>query len=480
MPSFVRDDIDFLTHLPERVIDNSELITFDIVSLYTNIPHELGLTAIQFWLEKKRHLLERNISDEFILSSLKLILERNVFYFDGIYYKQKKGTAMGTKVAPTYATLVLGFLEHQLISNLSVKYGETFATYIKDNWKRFLDDCFVIWNSDVLVESFHSELNSLNRHIQFTMNRSKTEMPFLDVLVKVEKDNCITTDLYSKTTDAHLYLNFNSCHPKHTKVNIPFNLASRIVTIASTEEARNQRLSELKYFLKKQGYPEQLINFGISKALEKGPIHSLNRQNEKQEIIPFVTTYNPRNYDIFGYMKQLENNLKQSQKMSDILQEKKIISSKRQSKNLKRILSTSKFDSSETTVTVQKCKDKRCKTCPDIIESSEFTFKNGKIFKQKVGISCKSKNVIYSIICKNCGEFYIGETGLELKARMTLHRQQTNNPNLTILRANEHFRECSGGNFYIFPLYQVYGGSSLREEKEKLFINILNPSLNDK
>ena len=69
---------------------------------------------------------------------------------------------------------------------------------------------------------------------------------------------------------------------------------------------------------------------------------------------------------------------------------------------------------------------------------------------------------------------------LELKARMTLHRQQTNNPNLTILRANEHFRECSGGDFYIFPLYQVYGGSSLREEKEKLFINILNPSLNDK
>ena len=69
---------------------------------------------------------------------------------------------------------------------------------------------------------------------------------------------------------------------------------------------------------------------------------------------------------------------------------------------------------------------------------------------------------------------------MELKARMTLHRQQTNNPELTILRVNEHFRQCSGGHFRIFPLYKVHGGDSIRGEKEKLLINILKPGLNDK
>lgn len=42
--------------------------------------------------------------------------------FDGIIYKQKFGTATGTKVAPTYATLILGFLEEKLHQNFSVEY----------------------------------------------------------------------------------------------------------------------------------------------------------------------------------------------------------------------------------------------------------------------------------------------------------------------------------------------------------------------
>jgi hypothetical protein len=38
---------------------------------------------------------------------------------------------------------------------------------------------------------------------------------------------------------------------------------------------------------------------------------------------------------------------------------------------------------------------------------------------------------------------------------MTVHRQQTRHQDLTIIRANEHFHDCSGGHFKIFPLYKV-------------------------
>jgi hypothetical protein len=51
----------------------------------------------------------------------------------------------------------------------------------------------------------------------------------------------------------------------------------------------------------------------------------------------------------------------------------------------------------------------------------------------------KTKNLVYAIICSNCGEFYVGETKTELRTRMTVHRQQTRHQDLTILRANEHF-----------------------------------------
>jgi hypothetical protein len=62
VPSFIRDDLEFLNHLPTTVNPNSELISFDVVSLYTNIPHDLGISAITFWLENKRNIVQDRFS----------------------------------------------------------------------------------------------------------------------------------------------------------------------------------------------------------------------------------------------------------------------------------------------------------------------------------------------------------------------------------------------------------------------------------
>jgi hypothetical protein len=48
--------------------------------------------------------------------------------------------SMGTKMAPTYATLVLGYLEHILYEQLLNSYGQEFASYVRQSWPRFLDD----------------------------------------------------------------------------------------------------------------------------------------------------------------------------------------------------------------------------------------------------------------------------------------------------------------------------------------------------
>lgn len=43
VPSYIRDDIDFLKYIPDEVESETILVSFDVVSLYTSIPHELGL-----------------------------------------------------------------------------------------------------------------------------------------------------------------------------------------------------------------------------------------------------------------------------------------------------------------------------------------------------------------------------------------------------------------------------------------------------
>ena len=50
--SYVKDDIDFLNHLPKRIGECETFITFDTVSPYNNILHDLGIEALTFWLNR--------------------------------------------------------------------------------------------------------------------------------------------------------------------------------------------------------------------------------------------------------------------------------------------------------------------------------------------------------------------------------------------------------------------------------------------
>ena len=64
---------------------------------------------------------------------LELILYKDVFRFNDKFYIQKQGTAMGTKMAPTYANICMGTLVSRILS-------ETTPSPI--HWKRYIDDIF--------------------------------------------------------------------------------------------------------------------------------------------------------------------------------------------------------------------------------------------------------------------------------------------------------------------------------------------------
>ena len=95
--------------MPEK----ATLVSFDVTSLYTNISHGLWLEAIQFWLEKYPELIHKHFTKEFIMEGIKTIL-----YVRWLLLQPNKRNSNGDKFAPTYATLVLAYLEEKLYTNL--------------------------------------------------------------------------------------------------------------------------------------------------------------------------------------------------------------------------------------------------------------------------------------------------------------------------------------------------------------------------
>lgn len=173
---------------------------------------------MEYWINRIPEKINNRFLKEFILEAAEIVLTNNTFTFNGKHFKQIKGTAMGTKMAPTNATLTLGYLEEKMYKEINKLFNEETERYITKHWKRYLDDCFIVWNSgDNNLSVFKNILNELNPDIKFTADESLNRISFLDILL-TKQDEVIMTDVYYKPTDTHQYLHFNSCHPRHTKI----------------------------------------------------------------------------------------------------------------------------------------------------------------------------------------------------------------------------------------------------------------------
>ena len=385
-------------------------------------------------------------------------------------------------MAPTYATLVMGYLEKKLYTKYEEIYGSSELEIFIKLFKRFLNDCCILWNkSKESLLQLYELPNSLHPKIKFTMEMSTVKLPFLDILL-VKENNELHTDIYYKTTDTHQYLDFKSRHSKHTKYNIPYCLARRICAIVSRKDARQQRLNELKAFLKQQHYPDTIITKGIEKAksLSIAELRTSKKQQEHKNTLPLVITHNPNNPNIFGIVKENLKFLENSQKLKSILDETKLVISRRQPKNLKQYLTHAKFTSVDKDVPmVKKCGQDRCGTCEHLKSGNIIKFKNGQIWKIRSNMTCKAQNVIYAIICSKCESFYIGQTQ-NLRNRVTLHKQQIHHPEYRHLTVSEHLYRCSKGKFDILPIYQCQQANRLiLESKENEIIKRLKPDLNN-
>ena len=182
--SCIRDSIDFLNKCDRNTDRNTVTATFDVVGLYTNIPHTFGMDVVRYFLLKYKEYIHPRFNIRFILESIDVILKNNTCVFDNEYFLQLQGTAMGTVFAPTYANLSMGYHEIKLYDLIELNYSVDIRQYFVENWKRFLDDRQILLKTDLIKpDDLLTILNSVNNNIQFSMELNDNKLPLLDILI---------------------------------------------------------------------------------------------------------------------------------------------------------------------------------------------------------------------------------------------------------------------------------------------------------
>ena len=196
--TYIKDDWDYISKLPDKLNFKGNLFGCDIKSLYTSIPHELGLRAMEYWLNRCRHLIPERFTSSFILESIQFLLKNNNFYFNGKMYNQLSGTAKGSSFASFYACLTIGYREETILfPAVEATYNQHIAHIIKEMYKRFMDDGVVFLPEEISKQEFLDLLNSMHPSIVFTLEDSEIthldgmevqNLNFLDILIMLRAD----------------------------------------------------------------------------------------------------------------------------------------------------------------------------------------------------------------------------------------------------------------------------------------------------
>ena len=81
--SYIKNSIDFLNKCKRETSENAFLVTFDVCSLYTSIPHTLGIEDIKYFLEEHPESIDSRFKSDFIIQDILFILKNNTFTFNG-------------------------------------------------------------------------------------------------------------------------------------------------------------------------------------------------------------------------------------------------------------------------------------------------------------------------------------------------------------------------------------------------------------
>jgi hypothetical protein len=374
-PSYIKDSFEFVKKIKEIVLEKDKTYikcSFDVESLYTNVPVKEAIEITLDYMYKPRKLIDVPFDRDQMKTLLNLSVTDAPFRFHNKIYKQIDGVAMGNPLAPIIADLWMQKMEEKL---------NRFRTNRPIIWLRYVDDIFCLFTiSEAKIrKDFHSRINKWHDNLNFTLEvESNNSIAFLDVRVTQDEEDKLTTSLYRKPTHTGLYMLWDSNQSRRYMLGLIKTLVIRIHRICSKQSIIKDELNLLRKTLTDNGYPPHIIRRGIVEG----------------EVLIKRTSKDQTN----------TNN------------------------NNKTIFFTIKYYGQESAIFASKIKKYCRKLIPNL--NIQFAFKKNMSLKsvflpilKGTDENKKNKNLVYSIPCLDCDRVYIGETSRMKETRMKEHKR---------------------------------------------------------
>ncbi|CAF4266065.1 unnamed protein product, partial [Rotaria magnacalcarata] len=154
------------------------MVSFDVTSLYTNVPIDETIAIIL------KHLYEIRTTASSMkqvdINKLLIFSTKNShFLFNGELYDQIDGVSMRSPLVPPLAEIFLQEFER--------KSAALFEEPVIIYWKRYVNDTFVLVNSTHSTKTNGNELSKCHRFLQFTSEEEHPithTLPFIGVLIQ--------------------------------------------------------------------------------------------------------------------------------------------------------------------------------------------------------------------------------------------------------------------------------------------------------
>jgi len=378
--------INSLLVTPKTEMLNKIPISMDIVSMYTNIPiAEAIKISTQYLQRHKPNLFGLSIDN--IKSLLDFILNNNVFEFNGNFYKQIRGLAMGSRIAPTLAILTLDYIEHQTI------YADTRFNSLF--YRRYVDDTLIIADNIEQAQQLLNFMNSSHSSIKFELElpNKDGELNILDTTITINQEGNIETQFFQKSAKKPLFIHFNSAQPNQMKKASIKAEKRRIENRCSQRSFFPKHTDQFYQKLKQNGYSSSYISSAITSSSStslSSNIHpsSSSVSSSSSSILP----------PIYISLPFISDKLQFSIRKCLNSMEVPI-----------RIVNKSRNTLRSTLKKLHPSRTCNKKSCP--ISNDKLCFQN---------------TIVYSIRCKTCNSLYIGSTKQAFHTRVSQHLSSSN------------------------------------------------------
>ena len=366
-----------------KICNSTNLASFDITNLYTNIPIDRTINIIQDKLTENNH--DSEFTNE-IVKVISTIMNQNYFQLNNDFYKQNTGIPMGNPLSGIISEIFLQNLENKNLQKIIDKHKIQFMA-------RYVDDIIIIYDEQLSnIDTIFEEMNKIDNNIEYTIEKEhNNKINYLDLTI-IKNNNKIEYDIYRKPTHTEICIHRDSRHPMQQKLSTFHSLIHRLRKIPMTKERYNKELNYIKNLAIKNGYSTHLINNLIKKAQRKEELSkctSLKTKDNNTYKWITLTYTGSETHQIANIIKKHNKNIKIAYKTDN---------------NLKKII-------------------------PNQISK----------------INKYDKRGVYKINCKNCEKFYIGMTNRNFNIRYKEHiqdflnnRGRSNYANHLLNQGHEH------------------------------------------